>query len=84
MDEKDWILLKILYEEQSVTKTAERLFTSQPSITYRLNKIEENFGIELFTKRHKGITFTAEGEHLVSYARRMFRNSKIPKIISLI
>lgn len=73
MDEKDWVLLRILYEEQSVTKTAERLFTSQPSITYRLNKIEEIFGIELFTKRHKGITFTAEGEHLVSYAKRMLQ-----------
>lgn len=73
MDEKDWILLDILYNEQNLTKTAERLYTSQPSITYRLNKIEEVFEIKLFNKRHKGITFTVEGEHLVFYARRMLK-----------
>ena len=49
------------------------MYTSQPSITYRLNKIEEVFEIKLFNKRHKGITFTVEGEHLVFYARRMLK-----------
>ncbi|PAE07039.1 LysR family transcriptional regulator [Terribacillus saccharophilus] len=79
MDEKDWILLKLLGEEKSVTKAAERLFTSQPSLTYRIQKIEENFHVKLFTKRNRGIMLTAEGEYLSEYAVEMLRKLKETK-----
>ena len=36
MDQTDWKLLKILQQEKSMVKAAERLFISQPAISYRL------------------------------------------------
>ncbi|MEN2451353.1 LysR family transcriptional regulator, partial [Bacillus sp. JR_15] len=36
MDEKDWRFLKVLYEEKNITKAAEKLFVSQPALSYRL------------------------------------------------
>lgn len=38
MDEKDWRFLKVLYEEKNITKAAEKLFVSQPALSYRLKQ----------------------------------------------
>lgn len=71
MDEKDWILLDALHMEKNITKTAQRLYVSQPSLTYRIHQMEQDFGVEIIVRRKTGIEFTAEGEHLALYARRM-------------
>lgn len=41
MDEKDWTILQLLAQEKNITKTADRMFISQPSLTYRLQQIEK-------------------------------------------
>jgi DNA-binding transcriptional LysR family regulator len=79
VDSKDWIILETLYEEQNITKTAERLYTSQPSISYRLQQIEEEFGVKLVFRNKKGIKFTAEGEYLIKYARNMIEELRKTK-----
>jgi DNA-binding transcriptional LysR family regulator len=71
MDDKDWYMLKTLYEEKNVTRSAERLLISQPALTYRLRQIEEDFSIKIFSRSKTGIKFTTEGEHLVDYANQM-------------
>ncbi|MCY9669979.1 LysR family transcriptional regulator [Paenibacillus alginolyticus] len=71
MNEQDWSLLDSIYEEQNITKAAERLFISQPALTYRLQQIEQEFGIKVFNRTGKKITFTLEGEHLIHYAKKM-------------
>ena len=35
MDEKDCIILQTIYEERNITKASERLYTSQPALSYR-------------------------------------------------
>lgn len=40
MENSNWLLLKVLYKEKNITKTAEALYISQPAITKRLQKIE--------------------------------------------
>ncbi|WP_409300318.1 LysR family transcriptional regulator [Peribacillus sp. SCS-155] len=79
MDEKDWIFLKTLYEEKNLTRAAERLFISQPALSYRLKNIEEEFGVNLFFKTKKGIDFTSEGDYLVKYADDMQRQLQLTK-----
>lgn len=79
MDEKDWTFLKILFEEKSLTRAAERLYISQPALSYRLKNIEEEFGVQLFFKTKKGIDFTSEGEYLVQYAEDMQRVLQVTK-----
>ncbi|WP_019392377.1 LysR family transcriptional regulator [Priestia filamentosa] len=71
MDDKDWISIKILSEEKHITHAAERLYISQPSLTYRLRNIEKEFGVKLFFKIKGGIEFTDEGLYLVNYAEEM-------------
>lgn len=44
-----------LYETQSVTVTAERLFVTQPSISYSLAKLREQFDDVLFVRNSQGM-----------------------------
>ncbi|EZH65512.1 LysR family transcriptional regulator [Bacillaceae bacterium JMAK1] len=71
MDQKDWYMLKTIFEEKNMTRSAEKLYVSQPSLSYRLKNLESEFGVTLFYKTKSGLEFTTEGEHLVSYAKDM-------------
>lgn len=71
MEDKDWLILQTLYEEKNITKTAERLYISQPALTYRLQQIEKEFGTKIVTRGKKGVEFTSQGEYLVDYAKSM-------------
>jgi DNA-binding transcriptional LysR family regulator len=73
MNEKDWQLLEILLKEQSINKTAKRLFLSQPSLSARLKQIEREFGCRIVTRSPRGVIFTPEGELLACYARDSLR-----------
>ena len=44
MDDKDLEALKKLIETGNVTRAAQELFTTQPSLTKRLQKIEAELG----------------------------------------
>ncbi|CEH30818.1 LysR family transcriptional regulator [Aneurinibacillus migulanus] len=71
MDERDWTMLHALYEAKNITKTAEKLCISQPALTYRLQRLEKEFGVTLVYTGRKGVEFTAQGEHLVRYSEDM-------------
>lgn len=71
MEEKDWLILKTLYEEKNITKAAERLFITQPALTYRLQAIEQEFDVKIVNRGKKGIDFTLEGEYVYRYAEKM-------------
>ncbi|WP_240419495.1 LysR family transcriptional regulator [Paenibacillus periandrae] len=71
MEEKDWYLLKMLYKEKNITKTAEHLYISQPALTYRIQQLEKEFGIRIVSRGKKGVEFTSQGELLVVYAEKM-------------
>ena len=71
MDEKDWRILKTIAEEKNITKAAARLFISQPALTYRVKKIEEEFGARVFSRVPSGVVFTQQGEFLLGYADEM-------------
>jgi DNA-binding transcriptional LysR family regulator len=71
VEEKDWLMLKTLYEEKNITKAAELLYISQPAITYRLQQLEKEFGTKVVSRGKKGVEFTSQGECLVNYAEKM-------------
>lgn len=71
MDSRDWEILKLIDEEKSLTKTAQRLYISQPSLTYRLNKLEKEFNVTLLNRYSNGVTFTPQGEYILAYAVEM-------------
>ncbi|WP_134686115.1 LysR family transcriptional regulator [Brevibacillus migulae] len=73
MDERDWLILKLLYEKKNITKTAQSLYISQPSLTKRLQQIEKEFKVTIVQRGTKGVHFTPQGEYLAKCAEDMLR-----------
>ena len=71
MDDKDWFVLKTIAEEKNITKAADRLYISQPALTYRLRNLEKEFGAKLVSRHPAGVTLTPQGESVLSYAQEM-------------
>lgn len=69
MNERDWKLLLVLYEQKSITKASGVLHITQPALSARLRMVEEFFGVQIVVRGKKGVQFTAEGEYLVRKAR---------------
>jgi DNA-binding transcriptional LysR family regulator len=68
VDYKDWTILKAIYEEQCITKAAERLYLSQPALSKRLKSMENELGTKIVLRNSTGIIFTPEGKYLLTYA----------------
>ena len=47
--------LKVFAEEGTLTKTAETINTSQPSLTRSMKRLEDELGVTLFTRRKKSL-----------------------------
>lgn len=65
MEERDWLILQVLYEQKNITKTAQIMYISQPALTARLQQIEKEFGVKIVHRTSKGVHFTPQGEYLV-------------------
>ncbi|MQA77679.1 MAG: LysR family transcriptional regulator [Streptosporangiales bacterium] len=48
-------------EEGSLTRAAERLFVSQPSLTKQIRQLETQLGVRLFTRSRAGMALTEPG-----------------------
>ena len=73
---QDWEMLTTLYDTENITKAAQRLFISQPTITSRLKKLENYYGVQLVIRKQRGITFTPEGEKLALHAEKMLSEQR--------
>lgn len=58
----------------SVSKAAEKLHMSQPSVSKAIKAMEEAMEVELFHRYAKGMLLTAEGEAIYKYARNITEN----------
>ncbi|MBE5942970.1 MAG: LysR family transcriptional regulator [Lachnospiraceae bacterium] len=61
---------KIFYHvatEHSITGAAKKLSISQPAVSQAVKQLEQKLGIELFTRRAKGVSLTRAGTLLYSY-----------------
>ena len=73
VDSRDCQFLIDLYEMKSITKVAQKYYLSQPAMTKRLQRLEEEFGCTILLRRKKGVSFTAVGEQVLPYCRSMLR-----------
>jgi len=53
----------------NATKAAEQLFISQPAVTLKIKKLEEQLGVNLFVRTKKGMVLTDEGKVLLGYVK---------------
>lgn len=77
MDEKDYELLLELYRSGNITHTAQKLFITQPAITKRIQKMEEELQCQLMVRSKKGIVFTPAGESIIPYVTTILSNSRM-------
>lgn len=61
-----------LFEEKSISKTAAKLYVSQPAISYSLKELESQLGYTLFYRNSKGIEPTVEAKELYGYVSTAF------------
>ncbi|MDR1194444.1 MAG: LysR family transcriptional regulator [Peptococcaceae bacterium] len=73
MNERDWEILKVIVQERSAAKAAERLFMSQPAISYRMSLMEQEMNCKLFVRNNKGVSLTSAGDRLFSFTDKMLR-----------
>lgn len=71
MEERDWLILKLLYDKKNITKTAQSLYISQPSLSKRIQQIEKDFKTTILLRGTKGVQFTPQGEYLAKCAEEM-------------
>lgn len=74
--EGSWVLKKMryvytVYEEQSFSRAAEKLFISQPSLSAMVKKVECDYGITIFDRTTTPVSLTPEGEYYIRTAKRM-------------
>ncbi len=67
-------LLGIADSGLNITAAAERLYTSQPGISKQLKLLEQELGIQLFTRKGKSLAaITPAGHEVIARARRILR-----------
>ncbi len=48
-------------QEKTISKAAESLHLSQPTLSKQLKELEEELGVQLFTRGNREITLTEDG-----------------------
>lgn len=67
MDERDFEVLSDLAKTCNITKSAQRLYTTQSALTKRIQKIEEELGTQLFFRTKKGLLLTPVLEEIMPH-----------------
>ena len=60
-------------ECRSMNKAAEKLFIAQPTLTSAVKDVENELGISIFLRTHRGVNVTNEGAEFLSYARALYQ-----------
>ena len=61
----------------TISKAAEKLYISQPSLTTSIKDLESEFGIEIFSRTNKGVILTSDGEEFLGYARQVISQTSL-------
>lgn len=58
-----------VYETKSISKTAEKLFVSQPAVSYNIKMLEKELDVALFSRKSNGVEPTSMAIELYSYIK---------------
>jgi len=57
---------------KNLTKAAQQLHITQPSVSYAIKQLEQSLGVHLLTRLSKGVQLTQEGQMLAEYVEKAF------------
>lgn len=69
MDTKTLEYMLVIEQEKNISRAAEKLFMSQPSLSRHIKTIEENIGDKLFTRKNNELQLTDAGRIFMNNAR---------------
>lgn len=69
-------LIYTVYQERSISKAAQKLFISQPSLSVMIQKIEEEVGVPLFDRTCKPIRLTEAGQEYIKATEEILHIEK--------
>ncbi len=68
-------LLGVVDNGLNITAAAERLYTSQPGISKQLRLLEQELGVQIFSRKSKSLVgITPTGATVIEYARKIMRD----------
>ncbi|MBT2730716.1 LysR family transcriptional regulator [Bacillus sp. ISL-75] len=76
MDDEQLLTFITVFELNNYTRTADYLNLTQPAVTARIQKLENELDCKLFYRDGKKILLTKEGTALLPYARKILNNVK--------
>lgn len=65
-------MFNLEWYRENLTKAAQQLHITQPSVSYAIKQMEETLGLKLFHRLSKGVELTEEGRALLTYVERSF------------
>ena len=74
MDKRDYELLLALDQHKNITKAAQSLYMTQPAITKRIQKMEEELHCPLLIRSKRGVLLTPAAESLLPCARTILKS----------
>ncbi len=80
MNDRELLYITTIAEHLSISKAAQVLFISQPSLTQILQSVENKLNKKLFDRTKKGLLLTKEGEEYVKAAlkiQKIYRDMEI-------
>ncbi|WP_445505890.1 LysR family transcriptional regulator [Niallia sp. 03190] len=71
MESHDLRVFKQVAEMQSISQAAEKLGYVQPNVSQRIKSLEEELGVQLFSRNNRGVALTGEGRSLLEYTNQI-------------
>ena len=62
-----------IYKEKSFTRAAEKLYISQPALSYTVRKVETDLGFPIFERSGKEVSLTQVGEKVIKSISEIMR-----------
>lgn len=74
MEIREIIYIKTIADFKNITKAADYLHITQPSLSQSLKNIEEKLGVPLFSRSKRGMTLTEFGERFINDSKKVLRD----------
>ena len=62
-------------EHGSINAAAYNMYASQSTLSVTIKELEQELGIQIFTRSNRGVTLTNDGTELLSYARQVIEQA---------